>query len=626
MSSANNGVLQLFCFVLPLLSTVLAASSRSRPVVMPFAQQYGVGSSSSWFSVPLTVGNTDFNLSISTSLSRTWIPGSSLCSKSSNKTLCEEPMGGLYSASPSWNVIDMTSELVEGVYNTSLSEKLVPAGKTDSKTLLGLHGKGVVSTDKMTLKSKTGIIELDSQSVGVFTTEKPAFNGLLSLQGMAFGLFGIERIPGPNFHLYLGASAESNGSSVPDVGGYEAGKYTLIFGGYDQRVWNLNKTQQYPLRRTITSGKQVGKKDLPASAEVGYRMEAMLNDIIYRWTEGGDTDNSLLSAPSTAIIDTNTPYMWLPQKSVDALVAATGAKWNESMDSYVFTRCFGSECSDAETSSQSAKLDFVFPSQTVTISFPDFFKLQSLWYDSLWTENRPVFPIRALKDENAPIILGRAVMAGVHLWVDYAEEYFGLKAANTSWTFTPEVVGWSKDDHPPITNKTILATSIPDGTSPSNSSTSSSSSTGNNSGNNKKPPLGLIAGAVGGSVILLLAIVIFFCFAKKRNSKRPVTQVINGPQELHNVSSPTKDIEQKSEYYQLQEMEGGVYPLHPAVLPPNAGYEMPHEPRYEMHGVPQASKYEMPAAHGGGYNHAARGYNAGQTYHEMPAGNWGTAV
>jgi len=538
-------------------------------------------------------------------------------------------MGGLYSTSPSGKVIDMISELVEGVYNTSLSEKLVPAAKIDSKTLLGLHGKGVVSTDKMTLKSKTGIIALESQSVGVFTTEKPAFNGLLSLQQMAFGLFEKERTPGPNFHLFVGASAESNGSSVPDIGGYDAGKYVLIFGGYDQKVWDLNMTQQYPLRRTITSGKKVGK-DLPASDEVGYRMEATLEDIIYRWTKGGDTDNSLLSAPSSVIVDTNTPYLWLPQKSVDALVTASGAVWNETMDSYVFSRCFGSECSPAEQSSQSALLDFVFPNQTITISFPDFFKLQSLWYEELWSENRLVFPVRALKDENAPVILGRAVMAGVHLWVDYAEEYFGLKAASRSAYLTPKVVGWSKDDHPPITNKTILATPIPDGTSSSGSSSSSSSSGGNNGGDNKKPPLVLIASAVGGGAVILAAAIFAFCYFKKRNP-RPVTQLVEGPSELHNVSSPMKESEQKSEYYQLQEMEGNVYPPHPAVLPPKAGYGATQEPRYEMHGVGQAPKFEMPASYGGGggYNHATGGYNAGggaPTYHEMPAGNWGTAV
>ncbi|CCX12171.1 Similar to hypothetical protein AOL_s00043g759 [Arthrobotrys oligospora ATCC 24927]; acc. no. EGX51740 [Pyronema omphalodes CBS 100304] len=566
-----NNVLQVLSFV-ALLAPVSGTTSRAKPVVMPFSHQYGFGSGSSWFSVPVTVGSNDFNLSISTSLGKSWIPGTSdsLCADAPNKDDCKLSLGGEYYRTPTNGAPKaLTVELEKEVYNKTLAPRLIAARQSDSQMLLGLKGKGITINESITLKSKTGQIDLRSQSIGIFT-ERPDFNGYLSLQQMALNLFAADRIPGPNFHLYLGQSAEANESSASSFdSGYSAGLYTLVFGGHDSNIWDLNKTQQYPLRKTVTMADVPDKGELPATEEAGYRMELPIEDIVYRWTKGGDTDNSLLSAPSTVIIDTTTPYLWLPQKAVDAFVTATGATWNDTMDAYVFTRCF-SDCSPAENTVSKGLVDFKFKNQTITLRFSDYFRIQSLWMDALSSLNRPVFPIRALKDERAPVVFGRAVMAGVHLWVDYAEEYFCLRTGNiTEGQITqPKIVPWSMSDHPPITNTTILAETL--GTNRTDTL-----------GEKKKwPIITYVAAAIGSGVILLvLGICIYCCCRRRRNtgSRRPLTMTV-GPNELsgHSSTKPGKDMPSyDNKYYSLHEIDGTLHPGNRYSPPPLAVHELP---------------------------------------------------
>lgn len=594
--------------------------------------RYGIGAGSSWFSIPLTVGKTKFNLTVSTSLLRTWVPSVAVCASAANKTTCEEPLGGLYPPPPplDGNAVEITAELKEHVYtNSSVAAALVPGAKNDPKTLLALQGAGVLARDTMTLRSEHGdeVALSAEQSVGIFT-QKPNFNGWLSLPQLAWSLFRESRTPGPNFHLLLGEAAVSNGSSTPDTSGWDSGSYVLVFGGYDRAVWDLNATQQYALRASEKTDVGGAGKDGGA----GYSMEAPLVDLVYRRKDDSDdTATSLLdSAAATAIVDTTTPFLWLPPRALDSLVAATGAKWNATMDSYVWTRCF-TDCSPAEDSTSGAVLEFRFASQTVTLDFARFFKLQSLWYEELWSENRPVFPVRALARDDPPVVvLGRAAMAGIHLWVDFAEQHFSLLASNTSSTSSrpSEIVAWGSD-HPPITNSSILAAPLPD-------SSSSASNTGSGSGSksgpgSKKPSMGIIAGgAAAGVAVLATAAFGMFWWRRRRQRpgpRRPITWPA-GPSELPPGEAGVS-ADQKSPYYPLYEAPNNQHSSAALVRPDQAvlpGHAKDSYTYYEMH-APQKT-YEMAGQQQPVYNPnigGADGHHATQPgVYEMPnTETWG---
>ncbi|KAI5815951.1 aspartic peptidase domain-containing protein [Pyronema omphalodes] len=548
-------------------------------------RRYGSGSGSSWFSVPVTVGSKDFNLSISTSLGQSWIPGTSdiLCAHTPNKDDCKLSPDGENSRFQTSGIPKaLTAELEKKVYNKTIVPRLIPARQSDYQALLGLKGRGVATNESISLESKTGQINLWSQSISIFT-DHPDSNGYLSLQQMALNLFAADRIPGPNFHLYLGQSAEANESSVPLFHpGKSAESYTMILGGYDSNIWDLKKTQRYPLQKTVIMSDVPGKGKLPATEEAGYRMELPIEDIIYRWTKGGDTGNSLLPAPSTVIIDTTTPYLWLPPKAVHAFVSATGATWNDTMDAYVFTRCF-SDCYPIENTISQGVVDFKFKNKTITLKLSDYFRIQSLWMDDFSSLNQSVFPIRALKDESAPIVFGRAVMAGIHLWVDYAEEYFCLTTGNTTegQITQPKIVPWSMSDHPSTTNTTILADTL------------GTNNPADIPGETEKwPIIAYVAAAVGSSVILLIiGIGIYCCFRRRRNTgpRRPLTMTV-GPNELsgHDCTKPGRNVPSNdNKYYPLHEIDRTLHPGNRYSPPPLAVHESPSE--HERAEVPASS-------------------------------------
>ena len=572
------------------------------------------------------MGKTEFNLTVSTSLLRTWVPSAAVCASAANKTLCEEPLGGLYPPPPSppdGNAVEMAAELGEHVYtNSSVAAALVPKAKTDAKTLLALQGAGVLARDKMTLRSQHGEeAALSAElSVGVFTTQKPNFNGWLSLPQLAWSLFRQSYTPGPNFHLLVGDAAISNGSSPPDPT-WDARSYVLVFGGYDRAVWDLNATQQYALRAIDGNDKKPPGGGQGGDGAGGYSIEAPLVDLVYRRHDDSDaTATSLLdSAATTAIVDTTTPYLWLPPRVLAALLAATGAKWNDTMDSYVWRRCF-SDCSPAEASTAGAVLEFQFAAQTVSLDFARFFKLQSLWYEELWSENRPVFPVRSLARDDPPVIvLGRAAMAGIHLWVDFAEQHFSLLASNKSAP-PPEIVAWGSD-HPPITNTSILAAPLP-GSPPgpgNGAGPGPDGSSGSGSGW-KRPGIGIMAGGAAAGVAALTAFLMGIWWWRRRRQRpgprRPITWP-TGPSEL-SPGEAAVPAEQKNPYYPLYEAPNnqqhccGAALVRPdqAFLP---GHTKDSHAYYEMH-APQQS-HEMAGQHqpvygagagGGGGHHAAQ--------------------
>lgn len=525
-------------FLLALATTAAGQSSRAKAVVMPFGLRYGEHTFGAWFSIPMTVGSQKFELGISTSLSRSWIPGKSMCEGDSNVTHCTETLGGIYDAggSSTWKAdsaqsgVKIEDELLKSFYNKTIGPSLmVQSG--DSKKLLAMEGSGNVGTDEITLASNTGSFKMADQTVGVISSGNRALmaNGYLSLQQMALSLYAGQFTPSPSYHLFQGLPAYTN-YSVVDIEGTDYNRYSLVFGGYNSML-DLNTTQQYPLTETVldtgatSTAPLAAGVALPASQDVSYSMHVLLEDIVYRWTDGGGTDNSLLAKPKLAIIDSTTPWVWLPKSTLDSLIAISGAVWNDTYDSYTIPYCPGWDpCSATQQRSFEAVLDFKFEQMggdKLTLEFDDYFNVRYLP-----SNNTDVYtvPVRELPDDAPAIILGRPFLAGVHLWVDYAEKYWAMAQSNITLqhTTSTQVVPWDRANHPPITNTTILVQRPTNAEANSPGNGAGPGGHGGDADGKKKKPLsiGMMAGIAGGGALLIgLAVAGVCLFRRRRRSQ-----------------------------------------------------------------------------------------------------------
>ncbi|KAG0126658.1 hypothetical protein HOY82DRAFT_569535 [Tuber indicum] len=464
---------------------------------------------------------------------------------------------------------------------------------------------------------------MDSQSVGVVKeADKEYFpNGILSLQQMALSLYSGGFTPSPSFHLYHGYAAYSN-DSVIDLESSDGLRYILIFGGYNRAVLDLNTTQQYPLVRTMIKGDAKDKDDnsttspLPSSQDVGYRMEVLLEDLVYRWTIGGDTDNSLIAGPTLAIVDSTTPYLWLPKSALAALVSVSGVIWNDTYKVYQILDC--GKCTEAQSNAGSSVLDFKFENNDgvpITLNFKEYMGVKYVPYSDWTSDEFNMLQIRELPD-GSPIILGRPFLAVVHLWVDYAEKWFSMSEGYQGLDplYGSEVTPWDRTSHPPITNSSVLLVKSSKDVSSTGSSSPSGTSDSDSSSRPKLKIGVIIAIAASGAALLIVgAFLIYRCCYQKR--KPPAMNVPASPynryelqstpapypppghvpqQELHQLPSHPQSLSAKvqeiaSPYMQIPELPTAVYYPPPPIHPPHrqqGGYHQGgmHTPRpvYEM--------------------------------------------
>ncbi|PUU78545.1 aspartic peptidase domain-containing protein [Tuber borchii] len=594
-------------FLLLAGSVSVSAQSRVKPVVMPFALRYGQHTFGAWYGVPVVVGSTQFNLSLSTALSRTWIPGAALCAHDSNVTACTAAIGGTWSGDIGTGT-KVEDELLAGVYNKTLSEKLNINGK-----LLSQEGVGSTITESITLKSNTGVFKMDSQSVGVVKEADTEYfpNGILSLQQMALSLYSGGFTPSPSMHLFHGYSAYAN-DSVVDLEGTDAGRYILIFGGYDRALLDLNTTQQYPLVKTMIKGDDNDKDDnsttnpLPSSQDVGYRMEVLLEDLVYRWTIGGTTDNSLVKTPTLAIIDSTTPYLWLPKSVLADLVSVSGVIWNDTLKVYQVPYC--GKCTEAQSNAEFAVLDFKFENNDgvpITIGFNNYLTVKYVPYSGWSSDAVSMLPVRELPD-GSPIILGRPFLAVVHLWVDYAEKWFAMSKGDQS-DLPPalsEVVPWDRKNHPPITNSSVLLVK----TSEDVSSTSPSSSPGASNSDSPSPPklktgVIIVIAASGAALLFVGGFLIYRCCRAGLSPQPDIPPSPYNHYELHDTPTsgpPPGHLPELSSHLQppppqslsvkVQEISSSYRQI--PELPTAAYYPPPTHPPHRQHGgYPQEGVY-----------------------------------
>jgi hypothetical protein len=146
----------------------------------------------------------------------------------------------------------------------------------------------------------------------------------------------------------------------------------------------------------------------------------------------------------TAIIDTSTPYLWLPQSVCDRFAAKLNLQWNETLGVYVFSD--GSQYSDYL---QNSDLSFTFSVSSydnldnyaqplalpgvVNITVPSAAFAQLLRYPfnnviGVTDSSVPYFPLKRAA-EGGPYIIGRAFMQAAYMILKYETSSFSLHEA-----------------------------------------------------------------------------------------------------------------------------------------------------------------------------------------------------
>ncbi|KAI1102267.1 acid protease [Jackrogersella minutella] len=384
--------------------------------IEPSLQWYGIDGN--WSSIGLFVGEPaqEINVTISTTLSEIWVVESGGCSPN---VRCADARGG--------------------IYNTSASQSWSPLGAWQlGLDYLGLGGNGDYAMET--------VVVYDSVRRWQTSFNKQVLAGINDT-GYYTGFLGLGITPG-RFNNVVALSpiaslVEQDGIIPSHSYGYTAGAYyggsrgtplSLTLGGYDadrfephDTHFNLNATTRQP---------EVLVKAITAS----------VSDAGSAPTSWSDPTVPLLyfNESVTALLDSSTPYLWLPGPICDRFAANLNLTWNETFGLYLF-----SDNDNLERYRSSPDLSFTFTLSSadnrddfgqplnvagvvnITVSANAF--IQSLRYPFMniiefGAPAVPYFPLRRT-DDNGTIILGRTFFQEAYLITNYETSSFSVHKA-----------------------------------------------------------------------------------------------------------------------------------------------------------------------------------------------------
>ncbi|KAK8010520.1 eukaryotic aspartyl protease [Apiospora arundinis] len=373
---------------------------------------YGIDGN--WSSIGLLVGEPaqQVDVTVNTALSELWVVESSGCDSTN---VCKTARGNVFDvgASKSWGAL--------GQY------KLGP-------DILAGNGDYAMET----------IVVYDSTTKLQTPLQKQIVAGINDTQYFT-GFFGLGITPGKfqdAVALSPLASLVEKAGVVPSHSyGYTAGAYyggesgtpiSITLGGYDKNRFvphatnfNLN-TEREPevLVRGINA--QVTNLDKAPS----------------KWSS---TSRTLLAFNESvkAVIDTTTPYLWLPTPVCEHFAEALGLKWNETFGLYMYSNNgnFDSflrpDLSFTFTLSSSDNLDnFGHPldvpgAVNITISANAFAQTLRFPFQNLFSYGDAAIPYFPLKrhDNASQAIIGRSFMQETYMITNYEASTFSLHKA-----------------------------------------------------------------------------------------------------------------------------------------------------------------------------------------------------
>ncbi|KAI0014462.1 acid protease [Xylariaceae sp. FL0662B] len=384
--------------------------------IEPSSKWYGIDGN--WSSITLFAGQPaqEVDVIVSTSLSEIWVVENGGCG---NNALCTAARGGVYDigTSHSWSPL--------GAWQLGME-------------YVGIEGNGDYAMETIAIydskqRSKTSF---GQQVVAGINDTNPYT-----------GFFGLGVTPG-RFKDYVAQSpitslVEQDGVIPSHSYGYTAGAYyggskgtplSLTLGGYDANRFEPHDTK-FSLNATTR------------------QPEVLVRSITASVSDAGEAPTSW-SSPSTpllaynestsALLDSSTPYLWLPASVCDRFAYNLNLTWNETLELYLFP-----DNNNLDRFKSSPDLSFTFSLTSadnrddfgqplevaglvnITISANAF--VQSLRYPFMnaieyGAPAVPYFPLKKADDDSG-IIIGRAFFQEAYLIMNYETSTFSVHKA-----------------------------------------------------------------------------------------------------------------------------------------------------------------------------------------------------
>ncbi|KAI1505384.1 aspartic peptidase domain-containing protein [Biscogniauxia marginata] len=409
-----------------LVPASVCADEPSALWLTPSQKWYGIDGN--WSSTGLLVGDPaqEIDVTVSTSLSEIWVVETSGCGTSS---LCTAARGGTYntSASHSWSPLGAWQLGFEYLDN-------------------GGNGDYAMETVAVHNDLRQSQVPLGKQVVAGIN-ETAFYTGFLGL-GITPGKFQNVVVQSP-----ISTLVEQAGIIPSHSYGYTAGAWyggssgtplSLTLGGYD-----ANRFEPHDVKFSLDPSTRQPNTLVRA-------ITASVSDVAKAPTTWASPSAPLLgfNESVTALIDSSTPYLWLPSAVCDRFAASFNLTWDESFGLYLFS---GNENLDRYRSSPDLSFTFTLSSTdnhddfgqpldvpgvvNITISAQAF--IQSLRYPfkNLIPYRSPAVPYFPLKraDNTSQIVIGRSFLQEAYMITNYETSTFSIHQAkfpDDPWTDT----------------------------------------------------------------------------------------------------------------------------------------------------------------------------------------------
>ncbi|KAI0811642.1 aspartic peptidase domain-containing protein [Xylaria sp. FL0064] len=375
------------------------------------------GIDGNWSSTTLFVGEPaqELDVLVSTSLSEVWVVENSGCAS----PLCDSARGGVFNrnASTSWSPIGMWQ----------LGPKAI-----------GIQANGDYAMETVVVYDSVRRWQTSFNKLLVAgINDTSAYTGFFGL-GITEGKFGDVVAEGPVSSLVQQSGIIPSYSYGYTPGAYYAGArgvpMSLTLGGYDANRFEPHDVQ-FSLNAT-TRQPQVLIRAITAS----------VSDVGQAPTDWSSASIPLLSFNESvkAMVDSSTPYLWLPGDVCDRFASALNLTWNETFGLYLF-----SSNDNLDNYRTAADLSFTFTFSSVdntgslgsptnmsgivniTVSAAAF--VQSLQYPfmNLIDYGAPAVPYFPLKraDNGSTLIIGRSFLQEAYMITNYETSTFSIHKA-----------------------------------------------------------------------------------------------------------------------------------------------------------------------------------------------------
>ncbi|KAJ9651641.1 hypothetical protein H2198_009084 [Neophaeococcomyces mojaviensis] len=371
-----------------------------QPISIDFGPNF-LGYDGQWSAAQIRVGNPEQYLSVfpSTTESEAWVVGPAGCDGTST---CSSLRGGLFSAdqSTSWETL--------GLYELGYSD----LSQTTDNGYYGFDNLSISDT-----------ISASNQIIAV-VNDTDHWIGQLGL------VVQETRFQSNIDHLPLISTLVQNESVIPSHSyGYTAGAYykgksvlgSLTLGGVDTSRYVANEFW-FTLGQGYIPSIAINSIEVSASSQPR------------NWNTNPLT---LLPQSQAAVfsVDSDTPFLWLPESVCDTVAQALNLTWNETTEVYAFANGsspqnlvnaglqFTFNLANTVGSSQTLNLKISYDAFNLQLSYP-FPGLFSSYSDARVN----YFPMRRA-NSSSQYTIGRAFLQEVYLTVDYERNVFALSQA-----------------------------------------------------------------------------------------------------------------------------------------------------------------------------------------------------